>query len=267
MRDARTSMRALFRLSMTTITSMVPIAAMLAALAVVACAVRFVLRRAASAPHGGDETIDVPMPRGDAGEYGVPFTYLGVEVEPPSAPAWPTRRSNAANEPKPAPARAHAPLALAHVDRATAILHDHVRQQSASIASWLMLLELYRTHGREQALADLARDFSDRFHRPGSDGADAVRGGAGSGLEAFPAVMRLVTMLWGTDECRDLLDRLERDRGDGRRFCLSRAAYIDIAALATLHNTLLAEIDADLAEEAKVRAAWQRASYVAQVPI
>ena len=40
---------------------------------------------------------------------------------------------------------------------------------------------------------------------------------------------------------------------------LSRAAYVDIATLARLLDTLLCEIEADRVEEAKVRAAWASA--------
>ncbi len=246
-----------------TTSPIIAVAAMLTALAVVVFAVRFVLRSSALA--AGDGAADDPNTAGlAADDFGVPFTHLGVDVEPPCAPDW-SSRAAAADPPKTA-AGTHTRLALAHIDRATAILHDHVRREPSSIAAWLMLLELYRTHGREQALADLARDFSDRFHSQAAQGADAVyRGGADGGLEAFPPVMRLVTMLWGTHECRDLLARLQRDRGEGRRLGLSRAAYVDIATLAQLLDRLLAELEADRSEEAKVRAAWQAAAYVARV--
>jgi len=200
--------------------------------------------------------------------FAVPFTHLGVDVEPPAAPDWQSHAARAcsahATSANDGPAQ-HGPLALAHIDRATAILHEHVRGESSSIAGWLMLLELYRTHGREQALAELAREFDARFRATDARAPEAVRrGGVDGGLEAFPPVMKLVPMLWGTHECRDLLERLQRDRGEGRRLGLSRAAYVDITTLARLLDLLLAELDADRAEEAKVRAAWTRATYVAQ---
>jgi hypothetical protein len=243
-----------------TIEFLLPLVAAFATLAFILLVVAFARRRDAPTDAGApahraftsDETAD--------GVAGVPFTYLGVDVEPPCAPDWSSR----AAAPKARAPRQHAPLALAHIDRATSILHDHLRREPASIAPWLMLLELYRTHGREQALGELARDFAERFHAK-RDGANALRGGADDGLQAFPPVMRLVTMLWGTRECRDLLARLLRDRSEGRRLGLSRAAYVDIATLAALLETLLAEIEADGAEEAKVRAGWQTAAYVAQV--
>ena len=190
----------------------------------------------------------------------MPFTCLGVDVEPPAPPDWSARTR--ASAPR-AVARDHAALPLAHVDRATSILREHVRHDASSIAPWLMLLELYRTHGREHALADLAREFAERFHAE-REGAQALRGGADGGLETFPPVMRLVTMLWGTHECRDLLARLARDRSEGRRLGLSRRAYVDIATLAQLLETLLREFDADRAEDEKVRKAWRTATYVAR---
>lgn len=232
------------------------VVALSGAVALIAFALSIVRRRNAISIAARNDDAQVTPP--SEGDFGVPFTHLGVEIEPPSAPLWLTHAST------PLPAQGGEPLALAHVDRATAILHDHVKHESSSIASWVVLLELYRTHGREQALAQLAGDFRERFHAH-RDGVDALRGGNDGGLEAFPPVMRLVTMLWGTHEGRDLLERLSRDRAEGRRFGLTRTAYVDIATLAKLQETLLAELDADRAEEAKVRAAWQTAGYVAQL--
>lgn len=246
-----------------TTSSMIPVAAAFAVFAIAALAALFASRSQATTK-GIDRRIDAPMRLSDDG-FAVPFTHLGVEVEPPSAPDWQSHAC--AHAAKPNDRRpGHQPLALAHIDRATAILHEHVRGESSSIAGWLMLLELYRTHGREQALAELACEFSARFRATDAQRPDSVRrGGADGGLEAFPPVMKLVTMLWGTHECRDLLARLQRDRSEGRRLGLSRSAYVDIATLAHLLDTLLAELEADRAEDAKVRAGWARAAYVARV--
>jgi hypothetical protein len=216
-------------------------------------------RDASVAETRGTDDDAVPAPPTD-GEFNVPFTHLGVDVEPPVPPDW---RAGATGPATPAPSSP--PLALDEVYRATAVLHEHVRREPASIATWLVLLELYRTHGREQALAELAQEFHERFRAHRGSDFEAVRGGADGGLEAFPPVMRLVTMLWGTHECRDLLARLARDRSEGRRLGLSRAAYVDIGTLAQLLDELLATLDSDRTEETRVRDAWQRASYVAQI--
>jgi hypothetical protein len=245
---------------------MIPLAAAFAFFAIAALATLF-LGRSQPATGAVDRRLHDATRLAD-GRFTVPFKHLGVDVEPPAAPDWQAHaaRAQATQAAKPNDrATINAPLALAHVDRATEILHQHVRGESSSVAGWLMLLELYRTHGRQQAFAALAKEFGERFRATETRVPDSVRrGGADGGLEAFPPVMKLVTMLWGTQECRDLLDRLQRDRSEGRRLALSRAAYIDIATLAHLLDTLLCELEADRVEEAKVRAAWESAAYVAR---
>ncbi len=251
----------------TTTSSLIPVAAAFAVFAIAALATLFMGRSPATTRTNAGENDG--STRLSEGGFAVPFTHLGVDVEPPAAPDWQSHAARAyaaqATKANDRPPHEHESLPLSHIDRATAILHDHVRSESSSIAGWLMLLELYRTHGRQQALAELAREFSVRFRATDTQAPDSVRrGGADGGLEAFPPVMKLVTMLWGTSECRDLLARLQRDRSEGRRLGLSRAAYVDIATLARLLDTLLAQLEADRAEEAKVRAAWVSAAYVAR---
>jgi len=249
----------------TTTSSMLPVAAAFAVSAIAALATLFLARSQSAARRHG-ERIDASN-RFPGGRVAVPFTHLGIDVEPP---AIPDRQPHAALAQVAHTTKwddretLNGPLALAHIDRATAILHEHVRDESSSIAAWLMLLELYRTHGREKPLARLAEEFGERFRATDTQAVESVRrGGADAGLEAFPPVMKLVTMLWGTHECRDLLERLQLDRSKGRRLGLSRAAYIDIAALARVLDTLLAELEADRVEEAKLRAAWASAASAA----
>jgi hypothetical protein len=80
------------------------------------------------------------------------------------------------------------------------------------------------------------------------------------GLEAYPRLVKEITLAWGTHECTRLLDRLLYDNrgGDRRGFTLN--AYNDLIALRRAANAVLDTIEQDLAEEAKVRSAFATAS-------
>jgi hypothetical protein len=151
-------------------------------------------------------------------------------------------------------------LALHHVDVSIDVLHRHLVAESRPMpAVWLMLLDLCRTHGREQAFHDIALEFHRRFNArtPVWDGFPPNRDDPG--LEAYPRLVKEITLAWGTHDCRRLLDRLLYDNrgGDRRGFTLN--AYNDLIALRRAAEAVLESIDQDLAEEAKVRNAFASA--------
>ncbi|MBK6603453.1 MAG: hypothetical protein IPG28_18345 [Betaproteobacteria bacterium] len=154
-------------------------------------------------------------------------------------------------------------LALDRPDRAMHVLREHITEQPRSMpAAWLMLLDLYRRHGKEKEFRQLAEEFHLHFnaqtplwdHFAGNDDADA-------GLEAFPHVVAQVVELWGSADCRSYLERLLYDNRQGRRMGFSLTAYDDILSLRQLLEVRLAEPDRDGVEEAKLRAAWSAAQH------
>ncbi|MBK7744562.1 MAG: hypothetical protein IPI40_13305 [Betaproteobacteria bacterium] len=154
-------------------------------------------------------------------------------------------------------------LALDRPDRAMHVLREHITEQPRSMpAAWLMLLDLYRKHGKEKEFRQLAEEFHLHFnaqtplwdHFAGNDDADA-------GLEAFPHVVARVVELWGSADCRSYLERLLYDNRQGRRMGFSLTAYDDILSLRQLLEVRLAEPDRDGVEEAKLRAAWSAAQH------
>ena len=154
-------------------------------------------------------------------------------------------------------------LALDRPDRAMHVLREHITEQPRSMpAAWLMLLDLYRRHGKEKEFRQLAEEFHLHFnaqtplwdHFAGSEGGDA-------GLEAFPHVVARVVELWGSADCRSYLERLLYDNRQGRRMGFSLTAYDDILSLRQLLEVRLAEPDRDGVEEAKLRAAWSAAQH------
>ena len=103
-------------------------------------------------------------------------------------------------------------LALHHVDLSIDVLRRHLQRESRPMpAVWLMLLDLCRTHGREQTFRELALEFHQRFNvaRPAWDGFPPGRDDPG--LEAYPRLVKEITLAWGTHECRRLLERLLYD--------------------------------------------------------
>jgi hypothetical protein len=151
-------------------------------------------------------------------------------------------------------------LAIHHVDLAIETLRRHVDSEERTMpVAWLMLLDLYRTHGREQAFRDLAERFHQRFNAQQPDWDRYPPDGGEPGLEAFPRLIKEITLSWGTHECRRLLDRLLYDNRNGCRMGFTLNAYNDLIALRRVCEELLATIEADLAEEASVRAAFAAA--------
>jgi hypothetical protein len=160
-----------------------------------------------------------------------------------------------------ATAEAHAYLALYHVDLAIGVLRDHVdREPRAMPVAWLMLLDLYRTHGREQAFRELADRFHERFNAQTPEWDRYPPCASEPGLEAFPRLIKEISLCWGTHECRRLLDRLLHDNRNGSRLGFTLSAYNDLLALRRLSDELLTTIEEDFAEEAKLRSAFASAT-------
>ncbi|MBA3504811.1 MAG: hypothetical protein H0T80_03410 [Betaproteobacteria bacterium] len=153
-------------------------------------------------------------------------------------------------------------LALNHIDRAMGVLLTHIREQPNSVpAAWLMLLDLYRTHGREEEFRKLAPEFHRHFNAQTPQWDRYPRNEPGDqGLEAFPRVIKQLGQLWGTPDAQRFLDGLLYDNRNGRRMGFSLAAYNDILTLRQLSEVVLADIDADLIEEQRVRIAFAAAA-------
>jgi hypothetical protein len=164
--------------------------------------------------------------------------------------------------PAPAPAAAHAGrdagshacLALHHVDLSIDVLHRHIDDEPRPMpAVWVMLLDLCRTHGREQKFHELALEFHRRFNvrSPNWERYPSDRGEPG--LEAYPRLVRAITATWGTHECRRMLDRLLYDNRGGARRGFTLNAYNDLIALRRAAHSVLDTIQSDLALEARQR--------------
>jgi hypothetical protein len=155
----------------------------------------------------------------------------------------------------------HLFLALHHVDLSIDVLRKHLQRESRPMpAVWLMLLDLCRTHAREQTFRELALEFHRRFNvcTPAWDGFPPGRDDPG--LEAYPRLVKEITLAWGTHECRRLLDRLLYDNRGSQRKGFTLNAYNDLIALRRAADAVLETIEQDLAEEAKVRSAFASAS-------
>jgi hypothetical protein len=153
-------------------------------------------------------------------------------------------------------------VALGHVDRAMHVLHEHVRHVPRSMpAAWLMLLDLYHAHGRRQEFRQLAQEFHQRCNvqAPTWESYPTREHGT-AGLDDYPHVVKRIVGLWRMPECRDFLERLLYDNREGRRNGFSLAAYGDILTLLQMLDAPAVDIDSDLAEEGKLRAAWNAAA-------
>lgn len=153
----------------------------------------------------------------------------------------------------------HTILALEHVDLAIEGLRRHLGTEARPIpAAWMMLLDLCRTHGREQAFREVAEAFHERCNvcTPAWERYPPDR--REPGLEAYPRIVRELTLAWGTHECRRLLDRLLYDNRSGERSGFTLNAYNDLAALRRAAGDVLDTIEQDLVEESKVRGAHAR---------
>jgi hypothetical protein len=148
-------------------------------------------------------------------------------------------------------------LALHHVDLSIDVLHRHLLRQARPMpAVWLMLLDLARTHGREQTFRKLAREFHRRFNVCTPRWDSFPPGRDEPGLEAYPRLVKEITLSWGTHECRRLIDRLLFDNRGGSRRGFTLNAYNDLIALKRACDAVLDTIEQDLAEEAKLRSGF-----------
>jgi len=163
-----------------------------------------------------------------------------------------------AHEPDAMPAptpEPHAFLALRHVDLSIDVLHRHIEGEERLMpAVWVMLLDLCRTHGREQKFRDLALEFHRRFNVRAPHWERYPPDRSEPGLEAYPRLVRAITVAWGTHECRRLLDRLLYDNRGGARRGFTLNAYNDLIALRRAAHSVLETIGSDLALEAPQRA-------------
>ena len=80
------------------------------------------------------------------------------------------------------------------------------------------------------------------------------------GLEAYPRLIKEITLSWGTHEGRRLLERLLYDNRGSQRKGFTLNAYNDLIALRRAADAVLETIEQDLAEEAQVRSAFANAS-------
>jgi hypothetical protein len=158
-------------------------------------------------------------------------------------------------------------IALGHPDRAMNVLREHIRQVPQTIpAAWLMLLDLYHAHGRRQEFRQLAQEFHQRCNveTPAWE-TYAARDQDPAGLHRYAHVTKRIVGLWRLPECRDYLERLLLDNRDGQRGGFSLAAYADILLLLQILDAPAVDIDSDLAEEGKLRAAWSAAAQEADL--
>jgi len=154
----------------------------------------------------------------------------------------------------------HAFLALEHVDLAIDVLRRHLGAEARPIpAAWVMLLDLCRTHGREQAFREVAGEFHQRCNVCPPTWERYPPDRREPGLEAYPRIVRELTLAWGTHECRRLLDRLLYDNRSGERRGFTLSAYNDLMALRRAAGAVLDTIEQDLVEESKVRGAYAHA--------
>ena len=152
-------------------------------------------------------------------------------------------------------------LALHHVDLSIDVLRRHLHRETRPMpAVWLMLLDLCRTHGREQTFRELALEFHQRFNActPAWDGFPPGRDDPG--LEAYPRLIKEITLAWGTHDCQRLLEQLLYDNRGSQRKGFTLNAYNDLIALRRAADAVLDTIERDLAEEAKVRSVFATAS-------
>jgi hypothetical protein len=112
---------------------------------------------------------------------------------------------------------------------------------------WLMLLDLCRTHGREQMFRAIASEFHERFNVRMPQWHHFPPGREDPGLEAYPRLIKQITLVWGTHECCRLLDGLLYDNRGSRRVGFALNAYQDLIALRRAAQAVLLSIDAEAA--------------------
>ena len=182
-------------------------------------------------------------------------------VEPVTADTAPEEIASESSRSPPAENGSKLFLALHHVDLSIDVLRRHLQREPRPMpAVWLMLLDLCRTHAREQTFRELALEFHQRFNvaTPAWDGFPPGRDDPG--LEAYPRLIKEITLSWGTHEGRRLLERLLYDNRGSQRRGFTLNAYNDLIALRRAADAVLETIEQDLAEEARVRSAFANAS-------
>ena len=219
--------------------------------------------------HMREAAITVSPPRASGPAASEPSQAAGVSVlerstfvEPAAAdPVAEERASESARTPTVAGSESKLFLALHHVDLSIDVLRRHLQREPRPMpAVWLMLLDLCRTHAREQTFRELALEFHQRFNvaTPAWDGFPPGRDDPG--LEAYPRLIKEITLSWGTHEGRRLLERLLYDNRGSQRKGFTLNAYNDLIALRRAADAVLETIEQDLAEEARVRSAFANAS-------
>jgi hypothetical protein len=143
-------------------------------------------------------------------------------------------------------------LALQHVDLSIDVLRRHLQREPRPMpAVWLMLLDLCRTHGREQTFQELAIEFHRRFNVCTPEWEGFPPGRDDPGLEAYPRLIKEITLAWGTHECARLLERLLYDNRGAQRKGFTLNAYNDLIALRRAADAVLDSIEKDAPQEAK----------------
>ena len=142
-------------------------------------------------------------------------------------------------------------VALQHVDLSIDVLRRHLQREPRPMpAVWLMLLDLCRTHGREQTFQELALEFHRRFNVCTPEWEGFPPGRDDPGLEAYPRLIKEITLAWGTHECGRLLERLLYDNRGAQRKGFTLNAYNDLIALRRAADAVLDSIQKDAAQEA-----------------
>ncbi|GIK87610.1 MAG: hypothetical protein BroJett026_30910 [Betaproteobacteria bacterium] len=195
---------------------------------------------------------------------GIPSPDVAEDLAPRPAAGADAAADAARDVPVPTPPAPPAPspfLALHHVDLSIEVLRGHLAAEPRPMpAVWVMLLDLCRTHGREQAFREIAAEFHARFNVRTPSWEQYPPDRSEPGLEAYPRIVRELTLSWGTHECRRLLDRLLYDTRNGERRGFTINAYNDLIALRRAADAVLDTIEQDLAEESRVREAFAQAA-------
>lgn len=213
------------------------------------------------APAPGDGDVSTPRPSAAGAHEGlVERGYAGPDGQ--AAPLEPAVAAEAQRAAAPVASMpgattpdgargAHGFLAIHHVDLSIDVLRRHVEREPRPMpAVWVMLLDLCRTHGREQKFRELALEFRARFNVRAPSWEHYPPGREEAGLEAYPRLVRTITATWGTHECSRLLERLLCDNRGGSRRGFTLNAYNDLVALRRAAQSVIETIDADLALEA-----------------
>ena len=142
-------------------------------------------------------------------------------------------------------------LAFKRVDRAVEVLREHIRTQPHSLpAAWLMLLDIYRTNGREAEFEALAREFHRQFNAQTPTWENAAPNTSeDGGLESIPRVLDKIVSLWGTLQCREYLELLLYDNREGQRMGFSPAAYDEIMLLRQIAESTPVAVSAPAARK------------------